>query len=52
MELWFSGIFYCISGVSGVLFLKTTVIKKLFMHGGCVPYRTMHPDAECLGGKK
>lgn len=41
--------FYFISGVCCVLFLKTTVIKKLFMHEGCVPYRTMHPDAECLG---
>lgn len=33
----------------GCLFLITTVIKKTFMHEGCVPYKTMHPDAECLG---
>lgn len=53
LRYWYSGFQTFLLHIWGIgcLFLITTVIKKTFMHEGCVPYKTMHPDAECLRKK-
>lgn len=52
MVLWFPGIFTAYLVFWVFVFNYHCNKKKTFMHEGCVPYRTMHPDAECLRQKK